>query len=176
MDRYPDAAGGAHWEGLLTTGGWSRENLFAAFVHSEEFGVRCRDAGIQQGTYMPPPMSRLFVYRLYETALDRKPDEPGLLGWTDILESGRLSGAQMAYEFMFCEEIRLRNLNNGQFVDALYKAMLGRDADAGGRVLWTGELDRGVSRVNLFRSFVDSAEFKAICRDFGINIGTFTAR
>ncbi len=48
---------------------------------------------------------------------------------------------------------------SGQFVDEMYRTILGRGADAAGLAFWRAELDAGVSPAVLAAQFVTSAEF-----------------
>lgn len=173
LNRYPDPVGRADWTGVLDDG-VPRENVFAGFVHSLEFEIMCRQAGIEIGTYRPPQfaMHSVFVARLYRTILERPPDPRGLNDWTEALRSGVVTGASIAYEFVFSPEMSFRNLSDAHFIDVLYESMLGRRADPGGRADWVGVLRSGVSRYNVFVGFVNSVEFGLICDSYGIIRGT----
>ena len=45
-----------------------------------------------------------FVTRFYQQCLSRQPDQPGLDYWTNSLLSGTLTGADVAYGFVFSTE------------------------------------------------------------------------
>ena len=172
----PDAAGRKSWINRLDTG-WPRENVFAGFVNSTEFNGICQKSGIVRGTYNPPAggLQRAFVTRLYIKALNRStPDTTGLNFWTNRLLSGT-TGAQVAYDFIFSQEMINRDLGDTQFVNMLYDALLARSADASGRAYWEKQLDNGASRYNVFASFVISSEFDRLCRDHGITRGSAPA-
>jgi hypothetical protein len=49
-----------------------------------------------------------------------------------------------------------------QFVDLVYRNVLGRPADADGRAYWLGQLETGVTRGQLMAGFTESAEFVAL--------------
>ncbi|MCX6383432.1 MAG: DUF4214 domain-containing protein, partial [Actinobacteria bacterium] len=61
-----------------------------------------------------------FATRLYETCLGRGPDPAGLENWVNNLKTGRVSGGQAAYGFVFSEELISRNLDNDQFLVIMY--------------------------------------------------------
>jgi len=162
----------ADWAGHLNAG-LPREDVFSGIVNSIEFTNLCARYGIVRGTYTPPPggMARVFVTRFYRTILEREPDPTGLNDWTNVLVKNQATGASVAYSFIFSRELLNRNITDGQFVDRLYNAMLGRSADASGRADWVRELSSGASRYSVFVGFVNSPEFDLICRNHGITRG-----
>ncbi|MCL5772530.1 MAG: DUF4214 domain-containing protein [Actinobacteria bacterium] len=115
-----------------------------------------------------------FVTRLYQTCLDRGPDAAGLDNWVSNLISGKVTGGQAAYGFVFSEELKNRNLNNDQFLAIMYRAFFDRPADTGGYNNWMGLLNGGYSREFVFSNFVNSTEFANICANYGIQAGTVT--
>ena len=52
----------------------------------------------------------------------------------------------------------LMELNDAAFIDAAYRALLGRDPDHGGRVAHLARLRSGVARIDIVRSFEQSPE------------------
>ncbi|MFZ3386096.1 MAG: DUF4214 domain-containing protein [Candidatus Hydromicrobium sp.] len=112
-----------------------------------------------------------FVTRLYQTCLDRSPDPAGLDNWVNNLISGKVTGGQAAYGFVFSEELKNRNLNNDQFLVIMYRAFFDRPADTGGYNNWMGLLNSGSSREFVFSNFVNSTEFANLCRNYNIIAG-----
>ena len=49
-----------------------------------------------------------------------------------------------------------------QYVTALYRTVLGRDADVKGLAFWAGRLDGGISRLDIARAFWESPEHRGI--------------
>ncbi|MCL2425564.1 MAG: Ig-like domain-containing protein [Oscillospiraceae bacterium] len=172
MDREADASGHAAWVGQLNVG-IPRRDVFAGFVNSMEFYGIAREAGIDRGTFVPPPGGevRAFVTRLFRLVLQREPDADGLNGWTNQLVTRQNTGADVAYGFFFSPEMRSRNLSNEQFVTILYNTLMGREPDPHGFAAWVGQLNGGESWYNVFVGFVMSAEFDRICREHNINRG-----
>ena len=113
-----------------------------------------------------------FTTGLYETCLGRDPDPAGLENWVNNLMSGRISGGQAAYGFVFSEELINRNLDNDKFLSVMYKAFFDRPADPGGYANWMGLLSSGYSREFVFSNFVSSTEFANICAKYGIQAGS----
>ena len=115
-----------------------------------------------------------FVTRLYNTCLDRGPDPEGLDSWVNNLISGKITGGQAAYGFVFSDELNSKNLNNDQFLVIMYKAFFDRPADTGGYNNWMGLLNGGSSREFVFSNFVNSTEFANLCAKYGIKAGTLS--
>lgn len=117
-----------------------------------------------------------FVTRMYQQCLSRKPDQTGLEGWVGQLEGGHMNGAQIAEQFVFSNEMLRKNLSNGDFVDVLYRSMMGREADVNGKNGWVGQLNNGnMSRSQVTKAFVESKEFTNICTSYGIIRGNYDA-
>ena len=115
-----------------------------------------------------------FVTRLYNKCLDRNPDTSGLYHWTTLLNSGTLTGADVAKGFVFSKEYTMKNTSNEEFVEMLYIVFMDRNSDASGKAHWVNYLNQGLSREYVFRGFVQSAEYTAICNSYGIQRGTVT--
>ncbi|HOV40350.1 MAG TPA: DUF4214 domain-containing protein [Oscillospiraceae bacterium] len=115
-----------------------------------------------------------FVERLYKKALSRTPASSEVSYWAGQLTSGKSSGAQVAYGFVFSQEFLNRNLSNEAFIDTLYATMFDRSADSAGKSNWMGYLSNGLSRQYVFKGFVDSNEFKTLCSSFDITKGTIS--
>jgi hypothetical protein len=175
LDRPSEPAGKTEWVRRLNEG-YLREYVFAGFANSIEFGRLCEAAGINKGSYTPPPGSaiRAFVTRLYRLVLDREPEMSGLTGWTDALLTGS-TGAHVAHGFVFSREMGLRNLPNDRFVEILYLTLLDRaPGNDPGRAVWVQRLDEGYTREYVFAGFVNSIEFGRLCRDAGIVQGSYS--
>lgn len=100
------------------------------------------------------------VYRLYEAALNRAPDGPGLTAWTYANSTG-MSMTTMAQQFMTAPEFvqRFGTPDNRGFVDLLYRNVLDRPADSAGASGWLGALNsEQMSREAVLLQFADSAE------------------
>jgi hypothetical protein len=168
LNRSADAAGRTTWINHVNAG-MSRESALSGFINSPEFDRRCRQIGIKTGSYTPQPtdMIRVFVTRLYVEILNRQPDTAGLNHWIDRLKNGA-SGSTVAHGFIFSTELTRRNLTNEDFVEMLYKSLLGRASDQAGKTNWVNQLNNGTSRQTVFNGFANSVEFERLCRNHGI--------
>lgn len=113
-----------------------------------------------------------FVRGLYETILERPVADEDVAFWADKLDSGVISGADLAYTLFSSMEFELRNVDDAEYVDTLYRTLMGRPVDEAGLTSWLEHLDNGVSRTGIFKAIVDSAESAAWFELNGINKGT----
>lgn len=108
-----------------------------------------------------------FVALLYENVLERNAREDEIASWVQELENGK-TGADTAFGFIFSEEFTNKKLNDSDYVERLYMSMMGRASDEGGKSNWVTHLNNGVSRLYVFRQFVNSQEFTNLCNEYGI--------
>jgi len=87
-----------------------------------------------------------FVTRFYLLCLDREPHSFGLETWTNELLSGRKSGADVAYGFVFSAEFLSKNVSDEGYVKIMYRAFFDREPDIFGYNHWLGTLRSGSSR------------------------------
>lgn len=116
-----------------------------------------------------------FVSRMYTVALNRQAEPAGLNDWSNRLATQEIDGAGIAHGFICSQEFVSRNLNNSDFVDALYHTFFDREPDAGGKADWMNRLNNGVSRNEVLAGFVNSTEFANLCDRFHIARGTMQA-
>jgi hypothetical protein len=102
------------------------------------------------------------VARLYDTLFDRAPDSEGLAFWAGALRGGTALGA-VADGFVASPEAQGRygGLGAADFVNALYRNALDREADAAGRDFWTGALQRGSDRGDIVQAVSEAPEHAA---------------
>ncbi len=174
--READSEGFKYWVDFLDNG-VDKEEVFAGFANSQEFSNLCKKYGVVKGYYVQgqdfnqTAKVNLFVDRLYNIILDRECDEDGMAGWTNKLMNKEESGCSVAYGFVFSPEFLTRHACNECYVEALYKAFLGRASDSEGKASWVSKLNEGISREEVFAGFAGSIEFADICADYGIDAG-----
>jgi len=96
FDRAPDQTGLGFWIDRLDQGA-SLQSVADGFVKSAEF----------QQLYGADPSTDSFVTALYQNVLDRAPDQEGLAFWTQQIDSGAMSEAQVLVGFAESEEMKL---------------------------------------------------------------------
>ena len=112
-----------------------------------------------------------FVTRLYTLCLNRTPDAKGKSDWVNQLRSGQKSAAEVVRGFFFSNEMKNRNLSDGDYVETCYRVMMNRGSDDNGKYYWSDKIlyqDRSV----VVKGFIDSQEFTNICKQYGLNKGT----
>ncbi|MBK5223651.1 MAG: DUF4214 domain-containing protein [Acidimicrobiia bacterium] len=98
--------------------------------------------------------------RLYQAYFLRAPDAGGLQYWVGKLQ-GDMSLVAVSGQFAASPEFRARygRLDDGAFVDLVYRNVLGRAPDAEGRAYWTDQMRQGRTRGWVMVGFSESAEF-----------------
>ena len=112
---------------------------------------------------------KAFTTRFYNLCLSRDPDSAGLNGWVNGLNTGAITGADVAYGFLFSDEFIKRNVSNEEYITILYRAFFNREPDSGGYSGWLARLNAGKSRTWILDCFISSKEFKTLCAAYGIN-------
>ncbi|WP_428151125.1 DUF4214 domain-containing protein [Brevundimonas sp.] len=115
------------------------------------------------------------VMRLYDSALDRQPDQGGFENLLDFMEGG---GTLTALATAFINSLEFQSqygfLTNQQFVEQLYLFNLNRTGDAQGIAAWTGQLNAGASRASVLIAFSESAEHRTVTQGV-LNQGLWVA-
>ena len=113
-----------------------------------------------------------FIERLYVVALNRASDEAGKEYWMKRVMNAGYTGADCARFFLIDSgEFSARGLNDGQFVEVLYRTFFDREADQAGKDFWMGKLGSGVSRSSIVNGFINSTEWCNLCAVYGVKPG-----
>ncbi len=173
MDREPDSAGKAFWQGILDEG-MSRKYVFGNFLNCPEFKRICGDYGILSGSYASDELRdqnrnvTAFINRLYKECLKRSGDAVGLNFWAGQLLNRASSGGKVAQGFFFSEEFLKANYSNSEYINRLYRVMMDRQPSIAEKNYWLQAMAGGKSRMDVFRGFIYSQEFTNICAYYGI--------
>lgn len=173
LGRGSDPSGKENWLNHLNEG-VSYRYIINGFAGSQEFGQICANYGIVAGTAeITEARDRNigvtgFVMRNYRTILGRDADVDGLNNWCNQILYCGMTPAHVAYGFVFSQEASNKNLNNAQYTEMLYEAILGRNSDASGKNHWISLLDTGMSREQVFWGFANSVEFAKIVASYGL--------
>lgn len=138
LGRSPDAGGLTFWTGRLA-GGETRSRVVAQIGDSLE-------------------QRELVVRTAYQDILDRSPDRGGLAFWSaGIID--RLTDQSLRAQMLSSSEFYERSggTNEG-FLTELYRRLLARDPEPGGRTFWLDQLTDGRSRQSVAAAFLASAE------------------
>lgn len=99
------------------------------------------------------------VYRLYQAALDRKPDAGGLKFWVSQVDQGA-SIADVAMGFVQSNEFRALNpaSDTPSLLKSYYQNVLHRPADADGLAFWSNQAAGGMPSHEILVAFAESNE------------------
>ena len=97
------------------------------------------------------------VDALFQSILHRTVDPAGRTAYVQLLSSGATLDT-VATSLLNSAEYRNRRATNAAFVDGLYRDLLGRAADAGGRQSWIAALNSGRTRADVIQAFLNSDE------------------
>jgi hypothetical protein len=100
------------------------------------------------------------VYRLYQAAFNRKPDQVGLGFWINESEGGQPL-IDIAGAFLTSKEFKTlygENVPAATYVDSLYKNVLHRPGETDGFNWWTDTVAKGADRRSVLIGFSESPE------------------
>lgn len=114
-----------------------------------------------------------FVTRLYNIALDRKPDDAGLEVWTEWLLTDAQCGTSVASGFVCSPEFQNAGHDDATYVNKLYTMLLDRKPEKAGMDYWVDQIKKGASKEEIFCGFANSPEFYELCESYGITAGHY---
>ena len=100
------------------------------------------------------------VFRTYQAAYNRAPDEPGLGFWINAADKG-MSFSEVAAGFLRSSEFATAYGNdptNQAYVSKLYENILGRAGEQAGVSFWEGKLNEGAGRDTVLYTFAEASE------------------
>ena len=102
------------------------------------------------------------VLRLYRAFFAREADVDGALFWLGSLDEGQ-PVASIAEGFATSAEFATTygDLDDGAFIDTVYRNVLSRRPDADGRAFWIGQLEDGRSRGDVVALIANAVEFES---------------
>ncbi len=178
MDRGSDSDGKEYWVTALDSG-CTYKAVVKGFVESTEFKNLCQTYRIEPGTIEVTEnrdknigVTRL-VSRLYTEVLGRRGDDYGLNDWCGQILANTTKAKIIDVStngFLHSQEFLNKGLDDAAYVDVMYRAYLGRDADAAGRSDWISKLAGGMSRDEVAAGFAGSQEFANIMRSYGLDV------
>ncbi|MCR5617847.1 MAG: leucine-rich repeat protein [Clostridiales bacterium] len=169
-----DPDGFNFWMNSLKTQG--RDVVVDCFINSTEWCNVCATYGVKSGATrakatIASKNATAFATRLYTECLGREPEEGGLKFWSLGLTNLELTGSAAAHEFFFCKEFNDHNFDNKELITRMYRTFMGREPDDAGMTFWLDSMGKGMTKQQVFDSFVKSPEFTQICKDYAIERG-----
>lgn len=149
--REAGADGSTYWSGQLNNGA-KRGEMMVSFSESEEFR-RLTNQQVARLDEVGP------IARLYRAYFLRPPTPKGLAYW---INSG-LPPAVVSERFAESQEFASRygTVSDREFVELIYKNVLGRSPTLAGTAYWLGALQRGKNRGDVVLEFANTSEFVA---------------
>jgi hypothetical protein len=139
LARLVEPAGLQYWTQQLTSG-MPHSSVARAISHSDEY------------------YANLIIRPAYVRYLGREADDSGVAYWTRQMQAG-LTDEQLEAEFIASDEFYATAGGTGSnWIEAAYRLLLGRDADAAGRDYWLERLANGESRSAIALGFTRSIE------------------
>lgn len=175
FDREPDEAGYDYWMNQLKAN-VNRIEVFAGFANSLEFFNLCSEYDVVAGSFVVGISNEqqggvnCYVARLYRICLGRLPDMGSQSEWVQKLLKGNENGTSVAQKFVFSPEFLGKEPSNSEFVNYMYEAFFGREADETGFDYWVDILNTGGTYEDVFAGFTGSPEFFNLCGSYGINV------
>jgi len=128
--------------------GTQRSSAASPIVTPTAQGSDCNDHGATAS-----------IERLYLAILGRPADDAGLRYWSTRVENG-VSVVSVADRFVGSDEYRqiYGTTPDAEFVDDIYRSVLGRTGDSQGRAYWIARLERGMTRGAVVASFTESPD------------------
>ena len=171
LGRKADQEGKRYWLNKFNNC-YSRTEILSECIESQEFQNICNEIGVERGSVkIPNKKVKDYVRNTYVTILGRSVDAGGLEYWTNKLASHDISAAQFIHSFFTSTEFNSRKLNDDQFVDCVYKAVLFRESDKQGKSYWMAKIKGYKDRNELIKEFIKGQEFIDICNECGIKPG-----
>jgi hypothetical protein len=87
--------------------------------------------------------------------------------------SGRGTGAKLVSGFVLSKEYQANSLSDKEYVTAMYRIIFKREPDADGLQSWITVLDNGCTNKKILEGFINSDEFDNLCKDLGIETGSY---
>ncbi|MBO7448822.1 MAG: DUF4214 domain-containing protein [Clostridiales bacterium] len=169
-----DPDGFNFWMNSLKSVG--KDTVVEGFINSPEWCDICATYGVKSGapTAKATKASKnatAFATRLYTECLGREPEEGGLKYWSLGLTNCELTGKQAAHEFFYSQEFNDHGYDNKELITRMYKTFMGREPDTDGLNYWLSNMNNGMTKDQVFNSFVQSQEFTEICANYAIDRG-----
>lgn len=173
LHREPDPSGLSAFVGQFNAGA-SRASVL---VGLSESGEHVSDAAALAAAGLWQADDRVgAVVALYDAGFARLPDPSGAAAFFAQLAAGvsvHTVAAELASSAEFASHFA-PTLSNQQYVDALYQQVLHRAADPGGEAAFTGQLNGGASRADVYLELAASQEHQSaifVHTDYGLLAG-----
>jgi hypothetical protein len=170
LGREADTAGLQFWTDHMSQG-MTRAEVLVGFSESAEAVANSADV-VGAGIWDRSENAAVGA-RLYDTLLDRAPEGPGLIFWTDGLDQGYRQQVLAAEGFLASDEAHARYgdaQSSQDFIQALYHNAFDREGAPTEIQFWTNLIDtHALSKAEALLSISESAEHVQLTADNIVN-------
>ena len=139
LGRIPDPGGLSYWANLLDQG-TAISSVAQLIAHSDEY------------------YANIVIRPTYLMLLGRAADDAGVTFWTSQMHGG-LTDQALSAGFAAADEFyNAAGGTDTDWVDAVYKLLLGRTVDSSGEMYWNGQLAAGQTRLQVAERIANSQE------------------
>lgn len=110
----------------------------------------------------------------YKDGLGRIPTSQEMGVWHNRLSNYEYTFAHFSEKVYLGEEYIAKNTSDDQYVSALYKSVLGREADAQGKQFHINLITGGMGRKYVLARLILSDEFTTLCKSINVESGKIT--
>ncbi|EHM01855.1 hypothetical protein HMPREF9946_01716 [Acetobacteraceae bacterium AT-5844] len=160
LGRAPDEEGKQYFLSRLV-GGAGIGAVAAGIIASEEYSLHFQSRHPAGMTITDSAAS--IIIDGYQALLGRYPDAYEVSFWKKDMLNTSMNPTGIFKQIISSPEfsIGLGTLNNANFIESLYKTVLGRLPDESGLRWWSAELDNGsLSRADMAWLFISSSEYQ----------------
>ncbi len=162
--------------------GTTRAAVFANVCNSQEYKNYCQAKGYAWGSidpakynmntphaviYVSESVANELITRCYAEAWAVAATETDIKPYRDQMMNGSITGADLAASFFASDVCKARGLSAEDFVKAIYRVLLYREADEGGLANWANAINNGTARSQVFSDIVNSGEYTDCCNARG---------
>ena len=172
FNREADSDGLKYWVNILDSGN-SKNFVLASNFNSGEFQSILDSIGLNNRGSINLDLTdrkgdvKSFINGLYIGFYNREGDDGGINYWAEEIIYNRNTVAQVVQYFITNEEFKSKNYSDKEYINVLYKALFGREADESGLNYWVEQLRLGEHRQFILYNLFNSDE----CKDRMTNIG-----
>lgn len=172
LGRQPDKEGFEFWLECYNDG-YSKNFVLANHFNSNEFQKFIKILPVKTGTMNVELGDRVpevedLVENFYIGFHNRIADNNGLKYWTEQIVNEKKSIASVVEGFINSSEFQNDNVTIDIYIKKIYKGLLGRIPDQGGRDYWLGKYINGYSKKYILSNVFNSNEFQNDLKKIGI--------
>lgn len=151
--------------------GTNRNELLKAFMNNNKFTEKCKKYEITKGEYTASPIVSTnqlvdkYIKNAYEQLINKSSDNLGNI--KQEVAIGKTTVTKMLQTFIESNAFKNRNLNDEDYIQCLFKAILNREASNEEKETYKKKLG-STTKENIVKDILETKEFKQICNKYYI--------